>query len=358
MKKLLKQLAFALLLINLILTISTTIVYAQDDATRGGTVGGEDPEPRSRTEDVAETDGFFGPLSTVKEVGENTQLEGFETGQHPDAPPDFLQEGVGTATSPIYFAIDLFRYAMSGVALIVIVIQAIKLVSTANDEEAGKAKTTLLVGIIGLLIIQLADVIVKQMFFGEQGEAFEDPVSAEIFAESSVEQLRGIIGFVQVFVGAAAVLVIVLRGFMLITSGGDEEGMTKAKKHLLYAIVGLFVVILSEVVVRGVIFPEGGQELPDAERGAFIIISITNYLAGFVAILAFVTLFYGGYKYVVSAGNEEETENVKKIFIGATIALILALGAFALVNTLLKFEQPEETEQDSQPEIIEPAEEN
>lgn len=287
------------------------------------------------------------PLESIREIGGETDLPDFyETGLHPEAPPQYLQEGVGTFTSPIYFAIDAFRLVIGSIAFLVVVFASIKLISTANEEEAKKAKSTLLMGAIGLIIIILADTIVKRMFFGEQGEAFEDITSAELFAEESVVQIRGIIGFIQVFVGITAVFILVIRGFLVLTSAGEEEALTKAKRHVLYAIVGLVAVALSEVVVRGVIFPASGETLPDVQKGRFVLITLTNYLAGFVSILAFASLFYAGYKYVVSAGNEEATEKVKKIIVGAVIALVLALGAFALVNTLIEFEPAylEETE--------------
>ncbi len=297
------------------------------------------------------TTGLIRPIEAIQKIGEETGLPDFyETGQHPDAPPDFGTPGVGTATSPIYFALDLFRYVVSGIALIVSIIAAVNLVSTASEEEAGKAKTTLLVGIIGLLVIQLADTAVKKMFFGEQGQALEEGY-APIYAEETVNQIRGIIGFVEAFVGVMAVFVIVLRGFTLMTSAGEEEEITKAKTHILWALFGVAAIILSEVIVRGVIFPEAGNELPDINRGRFVIITIINYLSGFISIFAFATLFYGGYRYVVSAGNEEETEKFKKIIMSAALALLLTLGAFALVNTLVKFEPETHEEDPLQPEI-------
>lgn len=321
MKKILKQIALIFILMNLGLTLQMGIAQAKD----------EDKDAPS----------YFGPLKQIQSIGKGTNLPDFVSkGQHPEAPADYLQEGVGTATSPIYYALDFFRYVVSGVALIIIVIMAIKLVSTANDEEAGKAKTTLIVGVIGLLVIQVADSAVKKMFFGEQGEAFEDIATTEIYAKETVSYLRGIIGLVEIFVGAVAVLVIVVRGFLLITSVGDEEGVTKAKKHIMYALVGIAVVVLSEVVVRGVIFPEKGEKLPDVAVGKFIIINITNYLAGFIAILSFAGLFYGGYRYVMAGGKEEMNEKVKKIIFSSLIALILSLGAFALVNTFLQLDNP------------------
>lgn len=324
MKKFIRQLAIVFILMNLGLTIRMAIVNAQTPAA---------PPDNSST---------YSPLEYLEIIGDKTKLPNYTSeGVHPDAAAE-VKPGVAAVTSPIYFALDMFRYVISSIAFVVIIIAAIRLVSTANDEEAGKAKKSLLVGIIGLLFVQLADVIVKKAFFGEQGEAFQDVATAKLYAEETTSQIRGIIGFLEIFLGSIAVLVIIIKAFQLITSGGNEEEIGKTKKHIIYAAVGLVVVGLSEVVVRGFIFPAGGSELPKTEVGKKLIIGITNYLAGFVAIFAFIMLFYGGYRYVVSGGEDEVKEKVKKIIYGAVMALILALGAFAIVNTVLQVGDKEE----------------
>lgn len=346
MKKFIKSLVFALLLINLGLTIGFALNLQSAAAADTETEGENDKTSRG-----------FNPIDTIIEIGDPTGLPNFYTkgDKHVDAPNDFTEPGVGTATSPVLYAIDLFRYLISGVALIMIVIAAIKLISTANEEEAEKMKKNLIFGVIGLLVIQLADVAVKKMFFGESGEAFTNEAVTKDFAEESVEQIRGIIGFVEAFVGIVAVLVLVIRGFTLLVGSGEEEDITKARRHVLYALAGLAVIALSEVVVRGVIFPAAGEELPDANKGKFILVELINYITGFIAIICFAILFYGGYKYVVSAGNEEENEKLKKLLTGTLIALVLTLGAFALVNTLVRFDPkevtPPEESKPAQPEI-------
>lgn len=328
MKKFLKQLVIALLFINLALTISATVTAEVNPC--------DDPNTA-----------FQSPLCKLQEVGHTEELDHYPdfgaTGQHPDAPPDYGQEGIGTLTSPLYWAIDLFRFLISGIAMIVIITSAIRLISSDSEEEAKKVKNNMIYGIVGLVVIQLADILVKRMFFGEQGEAFEDIGTAEIYAEESIRQFRGIIGMVEVFIAAVAVLAIIIRGYVVLTSAGEEEEITKAKTHVIYAVVGLVIVLISEIVVRGVIFPESGEKLPDVDRAKRILVTIASYLSGFVAIFAFATLFYGGYQYVVSGGNEEANETIKKIFIGGTIALLLSLGAYAAVNTLIEFEPGPDT---------------
>ncbi|MBT4917783.1 hypothetical protein HN709_01215 [Candidatus Peregrinibacteria bacterium] len=337
MKKFLKHLVVSLLLINMGLMVQMTIANADG--------------PDVPTNDYA-------PIKIIKAIGdqEQTNLGDFATGQHADSPPDYIAKGVGRVSSPILFAIDMFKYFMSGIAFLVVVFQATKLISTANEEEAGKAKSTLLVGILGLVIIQLAGVIVNKIFFGEQGEAFESVTDAQLAAEEGVELLRGILGFVEALIGIITVFIFVTRGFVLLTSAGDEETITTTKKHVMYSVVGLIAVAMSEIVVRGFIFPEAGKSLPDVDTGKFILVEVINFLAAFISVICFVALFYAGYKYVTAAGNEEETETVKKTVFGVVIALVLTLGAFALVNTLIEFQPIDEGYQEGDTVEVAPEE--
>jgi len=66
-------------------------------------------------------------------------------------------------------------------------------------------------------------------------------------------------------------------------------------------------------------------------------------------------LFYGGYRYVMSAGNEEMNDKLKKTIIGAVIGLVLTMGAFAIVNTVIDFE-PEDSEAVNESETAAPEE--
>jgi len=55
------------------------------------------------------------------------------------------------------------------------------------------------------------------------------------------------------FVGALAVLMIIVAGIMYLTSGGDEGRVENAKRWLIYAIVGLIVALLGWVIVSTII---------------------------------------------------------------------------------------------------------
>lgn len=65
--------------------------------------------------------------------------------------------------------------------------------------------------------------------------------------------IKGILQLLSVLVGVAAVIMIIVSGFRYITSGGDAAKVGAAKGALIYALVGLVVVALAQVLVRFVI---------------------------------------------------------------------------------------------------------
>jgi hypothetical protein len=53
--------------------------------------------------------------------------------------------------------------------------------------------------------------------------------------------------------GIAAVIMIIIAGLKFITSGGEASSISSAKTSLIYALVGLVVVALSQLIVRFVL---------------------------------------------------------------------------------------------------------
>ncbi len=62
-----------------------------------------------------------------------------------------------------------------------------------------------------------------------------------------------VIGVLSMFVGVAAVIMIIIGGIKYVFSGGDSNSVTSAKNTILYALVGLVVALLAQVIVRFVI---------------------------------------------------------------------------------------------------------
>jgi hypothetical protein len=73
-------------------------------------------------------------------------------------------------------------------------------------------------------------------------------------AEESVNNLiTTAINIISVVVGVVAVVMIIWGGFKYITSGGDSGNISAAKNTILFAIVGLIIVALAQIIVRFVL---------------------------------------------------------------------------------------------------------
>jgi len=65
--------------------------------------------------------------------------------------------------------------------------------------------------------------------------------------------MKRIINIFSIVVGAVSVIMIIIGGFRYIISAGDSNGVTGAKNTILYALVGLVVVLFSQIIVRFVL---------------------------------------------------------------------------------------------------------
>lgn len=61
------------------------------------------------------------------------------------------------------------------------------------------------------------------------------------------------VNFLSVVVGALSVIMIIVAGFKYVTSGGDSGKVTSAKNTIVYAVVGLIIVILAQAIVKFVL---------------------------------------------------------------------------------------------------------
>jgi hypothetical protein len=58
-----------------------------------------------------------------------------------------------------------------------------------------------------------------------------------------------VITYALFFIGAIALVFVIYGGVLYITSGGDAEKTTKARNTLMYAILGVIVVVISYAIV-------------------------------------------------------------------------------------------------------------
>jgi len=104
-------------------------------------------------------------------------------------------------------------------------------------------------------VSRATSVLAQDNFGGEIPPIAGTPNSANIR-----ETIVSVLTFVLNFLALLAIIFIVIAGLRLIVSQGDEEQKDKAKKTILYVIIGLLVILFARVIVS---FFTGGvtQEL-------------------------------------------------------------------------------------------------
>ena len=64
------------------------------------------------------------------------------------------------------------------------------------------------------------------------------------------QSITGIINYFLGLLGLIAVAFLIYAGVLMVTAGGNEEQVAKAKKIITYAVIGLIIVILSFAIVQ------------------------------------------------------------------------------------------------------------
>ncbi|PID32355.1 hypothetical protein CR970_01130 [Candidatus Saccharibacteria bacterium] len=83
--------------------------------------------------------------------------------------------------------------------------------------------------------------------------ADEEGCDDEVGTETLQNGIKTVINIFSLIIGVIAVIMIIVGGFKYITSNGDSGNVTSAKNTILYAIIGLVIVALAQVIVRFVL---------------------------------------------------------------------------------------------------------
>jgi hypothetical protein len=149
----------------------------------------------------------------------------------------------------IYTFAEVF---MASIAVLMIVYSGLQILIGGGSEEAATAgkKRVFLAG-IGLIIIGISELVVKDIIFVDQG------------SDIDVEQGRSLVvdltNFLSSAIGTIAVLAFVYAGFLYILNFGNEEMTAKAKKIMFGAVAGIVIAAAAFAIVSTVITAEGAQ---------------------------------------------------------------------------------------------------
>jgi hypothetical protein len=115
--------------------------------------------------------------------------------------------------------------------------------------------STILLGVSAPALAQLTQEDINNgLCAGSNLQFTETPGQCNAASQDATSKINdivhSIVNLLSAIVGIAAVIMIIVGGFRYITSGGNDASVTSAKNTILYAIIGLVVVALAQIIVR------------------------------------------------------------------------------------------------------------
>ena len=86
-------------------------------------------------------------------------------------------------------------------------------------------------------------------------------------ASSARALARTIVNFFLFFLGLVATIMVIYGGVLYVTAAGNDDQVGKAKNVILYAIIGIVVILLSFALVNTVILGAGTGTEPSTQEG-------------------------------------------------------------------------------------------
>ncbi len=94
-------------------------------------------------------------------------------------------------------------------------------------------------------MLLLANTLLLAPIAAVQGVEIPNPLRANDFNEL----VEGIINFIFNIALAVAPIMIIVAGFVFVTSGGDQRNIQRAKDIMIYTVAGLFVILISKGLI-------------------------------------------------------------------------------------------------------------
>lgn len=196
-------------------------------------------------------------LFVVGLAGELSQILDVDRGGFLKDPNVMLQRS-RLFNRSVEIIITFAKYIIGSIAVLFIVRNGLRLVLLGgNEEEVKKDKQDIFYALLGLVVILVANPVINKVFFKIDTTKYAgvEAVKPSIDVQRLVLELAGMTNIVAAIAGPFALLSLMAGALMYAASGGEEEKIGKAKKIMLWALLGLVVIygafgIVSTFVLR------------------------------------------------------------------------------------------------------------
>lgn len=207
----------------------------------------------------------------------------------------FAEGGVGKLNALLYNAKDYMKFVAGSLAILWLVISAIRLV-VADDEEGIKgARKGMQWSLIGLVCIFIVDIFVIALFEGGKSTGGETPggsivkvvqeggdqltgntvviddnghkigISLDVTTRRDfmrnmtlyfVRDIRLLFEWIKVIGSALAVLMIFFTGVLMVVNAGNEEKVENSKKYLLHILTAFVTLLMLDTLIFKGLYPD------------------------------------------------------------------------------------------------------
>ncbi|MEQ1849923.1 MAG: hypothetical protein ABL890_05045 [Candidatus Peribacteraceae bacterium] len=213
--------------------------------------------------------------------------------------------------------------AFWGISAAFVTFYAFRMILESQNEQAyGTAQKSFMYSFFGFVTIALgvafAEAFFTSGFAGNQ---------TTINPSAIIPGLTSVSSFIFTASAGFFVLIVVIAGFRMITTQGEQGEFDKWRKVLVGNAIGVVIMVLSSILVSAIAGKDAisiGTELAGL---AMFVLTVFGFACAFALIVAGILL-------IVSV-DEGLKDRAKKIVFGTLITLAIVLSLVALINTFV-----------------------
>ncbi len=125
------------------------------------------------------------------------------------------------------------------------------LTSQGNSENTRAARRTIIYSLVGVAVTIIASTVVSFVLNELIGSVYED--TGLPATEATSNQIEKIFSIAYAIAGGIAALMVVIGSFNYVVSAGDPQKTSTALNTIIYALVGLVIIVFANVITGFVI---------------------------------------------------------------------------------------------------------
>ncbi|MBN2096278.1 hypothetical protein JW752_02650 [Candidatus Peregrinibacteria bacterium] len=145
--------------------------------------------------------------------------------------------------------------------------------------------------------------------------------------ESQIQSV--VLSIVKVFrnlLGSLAIIWIVIAGIRMVMASGNEETINEQKSSIIYAMIGLAIVLVLERLIVLIYGVPGAERGVVPEAGAGIdeeILGFVSFIKALIGAVAILMIIISGYRTIAATGEEEKITEQKRSVLWIAIGLVI-----------------------------------